>query len=533
MNSILVIIFFAISIATVINIVFKRHNISHVVGYILTGTLISYMFNFNGTNIDTLELIAEFGVVFLMFTIGLELNFSKMKTMKEILFINGFLQVALTSIIIFCIANFAFGLTPTVAIIIALAFSLSSTAIVMPYLKESKDILTPYGEKSVAILIFQDLAVIPILILITFLTNDNLSIVDILLKTTLSAIFIIAFMFTIGKKIVKLLLNLSAKTQLEELFLGSVFSIVIGASLFAHEIGFTYSLGAFIAGMIIADTGYSVKVESDILSYKDLLLGTFFFSVGTKIDVISLVNNIEYVLIIALLVMSTKALVIYFIIQFRSDKSTSVKTAIALSQIGGFSFAVFTLAASYELISSEVTSLLILITVISMILTPFMLNNIYKLASYIVTEFYESDKITPIEASNHIIVVGFATLGRLVCLDLKESNISFVIISNNLKHVLLAKKLGYKAYFGHLNNKSVMESLKVREASNIIITVNTEKTKRIISEAVLNYDKNANIILKIDSIEERKNLKDLSTVELIDANNEISTLMLQHAKKNI
>jgi CPA2 family monovalent cation:H+ antiporter-2 len=491
------------------------------------------LFDFNGTNLNTLELIAEFGVVFLMFTIGLELNINKMKTMKEILFVNGFFQVTLSAIIIFTLAHFLFNLEMIISIIISLAFALSSTAIVLPYLKESKDIITPYGQKSVAILIFQDLAVIPILLLITFLTNDSLSILEVLARTFIAALFIIVFMFTLGKRIVALLLTFSAKTQLEELFLGSVFTIVIGASLLAHEIGFTYSLGAFIAGMIISDTKYNVKVESDILTYKDLLLGTFFFSVGTKIDIVSLFNNIDKVLLIALLVMLIKAIVIYFIINFRSNKSTSIKTAISLSQIGDFSFAVVTLAYSYSLISKELTSLLILITVFSMIITPFMLNNIYKLSSYFVKEFYESDKITPIKEKNHIIVVGFATLGRLVCADLKESNISFVIISNNLKHVLLAKKLGYKAYFGHLNKKSVLESLKVKEASNILITVNTQKTKRLISQAVLEYDKDASIIIKIDSIEERKNLKDLNSVKFIDANKKISNLMLSHAKVNI
>lgn len=166
--------------------------------------------------------------------------------------------------------------------IIALAFSLSSTAIVLSYLKQSKDIYTPYGEKSTAILVFQDLAVIPILLLITFLSTSGSSIEAILLKTFVSALLIILFMFTIGKKIMGYLLQLSSNTRLEELFLASVLSIVLGASILAHELGFTYSLGAFIAGMIIAETKYHIKVESDIASYKDLLLGTFSFQLVLK-----------------------------------------------------------------------------------------------------------------------------------------------------------------------------------------------------------------------------------------------------------
>lgn len=530
MDNILVIIFAAIFISTVLNIVLKRFGVSHIIGYIIAGTIVSYAFNFNGTNFHSLELIAEFGIVFLMFTIGLELNFEKIRKMKELLFFNGFLQVALSAVIIYLISFFIFAFSFTISIVIALAFSLSSTAIVLTYLKDSKDIYTPYGEKSVAILIFQDLAVIPILLLITFLTNDTLSISEVLLQTFLAALFIIVFMFTIGKRIVKLLLSLSAKTQVEELFLGSVFSIVIGTSLLAHEIGFTYSLGAFIAGMIIADTGYSVKVESDIISYKDLLLGTFFFSVGTKIDAIYFINNIHLIFSVLILAMIIKAVVIYFIIRIRSNRSISVKTAISLAQIGEFSFAIFAIASAYELIPNDLANFLILVAVLSMIITPFIVNNIYKISSFVVKEFYESDKITPIKAKDHIIIVGFATLGRIVAQELSEANITFVIISDNLKHVLLAKKLGYKAYFGHLDKKPVLESLQVNEASSIIITTNKEIRKRLISEAVLNFNPKANIIVKIDSIEEKKHLKDLHITDFVDTNHEVSYLLVNHAK---
>ena len=271
MDSILPIIFISLAIATVLNIILKKFAISHIIGYIITGTIISTIFDFNGSeNLSSLELIGEFGIVFLMFTIGLEMSFAKLKKMREIVFINGTSQVVLSALVIYPVAHYIFALDATSSIIIALSFSLSSTAIVLTYLKKSKDIITPYGEKSVAILIFQDLAVIPILLLISFLANNELSMQEILLKTLLSACVVILFMFTLGKKLIEWLLHFSTNAKLEELFLGSVLSIVIGASLLAHEMGFTYSLGAFIAGMIIAETHYHVKVESDIASVGDV-----------------------------------------------------------------------------------------------------------------------------------------------------------------------------------------------------------------------------------------------------------------------
>ena len=527
MENTLIIIFSSITLATVLNIILRKLSVSHIIGYIISGTIIAYAFNLdNQLDLDPLELIAEFGIVFLMFTIGLEMPIEKLRKMKEILFVNGFLQVALSSTIIYLVSKYLFNIDTNSSLIIALAFSLSSTAIVLTYLKESKDIYTPYGEKSTAILVFQDLAVIPILLLISFLSNDTLSLSEILLKTFFSAFLIILFMFTIGKKLMEWLLHLSSNTRLEELFLASVLSIVMGTSILAHSLGFTYSLGAFIAGMIIAESKYHIKVESDIASYKDLLLGTFFFSVGTKIDVVFLLSNLHYVFLVFISTMIIKAFVIYILIRRKSNKSDSIKSALALCQVGEFSFAVFALASRDNILEVELSNFLILVTVLSMIITPFIVNNIYKIASFFVVEFYESDKISPINKKNHKIICGYSTLGRIIAHQLDEKNESFVVISDNLKHVILARKNGYMAYFGHLEKLPVLESLKVDEASDIIITLRDLSQKRLICEAILNFKNDASIIVRIDTFKEKKELKDLNINEFVNSSFETASLIV-------
>jgi len=331
METLLVAIFTTIFLATLLSIIFRKYNISHILGYIFTGTIVSYLFDFNTLKIDSLDLIGEFGIVFLMFTIGLELSFEKIKKMKEILLINGALQLVLSALLFFLLTFYVFKLNIQTSLIISLAFSLSSTAIVLPYLKESKDIHTPYGKKAIGILIFQDLAVIPILLLMTFLSyGSEVSISEVMVKTLLAVIFIVLFIMFIGDKIVNVLLKFAASTQLEEIFLGAILAIVMGMAILTHEIGFTYSLGAFIAGVLIADTKYNIKVESDILSYKDLLLSVFFFSVGTKIDMVYLVSNFHIVFFLFIMVMLVKIGVIYFIIRRKSDTNTSIKTALLL-----------------------------------------------------------------------------------------------------------------------------------------------------------------------------------------------------------
>ena len=522
-------LFLALFTATILNIIFKKLRISQIIGYILTGVIISYGFHLKGGNISSLDAIAEFGIVFLMFTIGLEISFDKIRKMKEILLLNGFLQVHISAGLIFLATYFIFHLSFQISLIIAFAFSLSSTAIVLPYLKSSKDIHTPYGEKTTAILIYQDLAVIPILLLISFLTNEKLSITEVIINTFLSAALITLFMFIFGKKIIDWLLQFSSNTRLEELFISAVFSIVIGAALLAEYLGFTYSLGAFLAGMIIADTKFRIKVESDISNFKDLLLGTFFFTVGTKIDIIYFLENTHIIVGLFLLIMIIKGLVVYLIIRRKSDNNTSVKSAIALCQVGEFSFAIFTLASSQHVIPVETANFLTLISVMSMILTPFFLNNIYKISSLLSKDLYESDNIQPLDEQNHIIICGFSILGRVVARDLADRNMPFIIVTNDLRQVQFATKMGYKAYFGHLQKKSVLEALRVEKSSSIIVTITETYDKILICDAILKYCPDANIILKYESIEEKHLLIDLNIKKFVHAHAEVGRLLVEEA----
>ena len=229
-------------------------------------------------------------------------------------------------------------------------------------------------------------------------------------------------------------------------------------------------------------------------------------------------------------VLLIKAVVIFAIVRSTSNKSDSVKTAIALSQIGEFSFALFALASHHELLSDELSNLLILVTVISMIATPFIINNIYKLASYFVIEFYESDKITPIDKNNHIVLCGYSTLGRIIANRLHKENKSFVIISDDLRHVLLARKKGYMAYFGHLEKVPVLESLKVDESSSVIITLSNLTKKLLICEAVSRFKADANLIVKVDSLEEKKALRNLPIKNFVMAQHEVANLLIERCE---
>jgi len=530
MQNILLYIIIALGISIVINIILKKIGISQIIGYILTGTIIVYAFDLREVgDSHELEMIAEFGIVFLMFTIGLEISLAKMGNMKKEIFGNGLMQVGFTSFVVYLVAHYLFALQSEASLIIALAFSLSSTAVVLSYLKASKEIYTTYGQRATGILIFQDIAVIPILILIGFLTTEaNESIGTILWHTFSSAILVVGILLTVGKRVVAWLLHFSASSDLDELFMGSVLFIVIGASLFAAMMGFTYSLGAFVAGMIIAETKYHHKVEADIAPFKDILLGTFFVVVGMKIDLTLFIDNIGTIIGIFLLVLVTKMALIFSLLRLSTNSANSLKTAMLLSQVGEFSFVIFALASSGGIIEQNLASLLVLIVIFSMIVTPFFIARISPFVDRIIKE---KDVVTDLSVlagrENHVVVCGYSVVGKFVTKHLEEMDVPFIVIDNSNKHVKEALRDGVECYLGDASKSSIVEALNVDKASAIIVTLDNIAKKRLICEAVLKVAKNANVIVKVVSLEEKEQLQDLAITTMVDAKVEVARVLVE------
>ena len=530
MDHTLLYVIVALGISIVVNIFLKKLGISQIIGYIITGTIIVYAFDLRtAAHSHELEMVGEFGIVFLMFTIGLEISLAKMGTMKKEIFGNGLLQVGLTTIGVFLVATQIFTLDSTSAIIVALAFSLSSTAVVLSYLKSSKEIYTPYGQRATGILIFQDIAVIPILIFIGFLTNEgDESIYVILGHTLLSAIFVVGLLFVVGKRLVTWLLHFSASSELDELFMGSVLFIVVGASLFAYYMGFTYSLGAFVAGMIIAETKYHHKVEADISPFKDILLGTFFVTVGMKIDLTMFVENIGVIVGLFAFVLVLKTLLMLALLKLSSNTSTALKTALSLSQVGEFSFVIFAVASAGNILDAELVSLLVLVVIFSMIVTPFFITRINDFVEKIIKTTDIVTDMTPLQSrENHVIVCGYSVVGKFVTQHLEELDAPYVVVDNSNKHVKEALDEDIEAYLGDASKSSILNALNIDKASAIIVTLDNIDKKRVICEAVLKHSKNANVIVKVVSLEEKEKLSDLGLTTVVDGKLEVARVLVE------
>ncbi len=535
MDALLLYIITALSVATILNIILKRLGISHIIGYIVTGTVLAYAFDIHHADSSSVELVGEFGIVFLMFTIGLEMSLATLKTMKRLVFVNGALQVGISGFIFYLLACYLFGLPTDASLIIGAALALSSTAIVLTYLKENKGIYAPYGLQTTGILIFQDIAVIPILIMIGFLANKGGDLGSVLLGTLLSAVVVIGLLFVVGKRVVAWLLHFSSDTRLEELFMGSVFMIVIGASLLAHAAGFTYSLGAFVAGMIIAETKYLHKVEADIAPFKDLLLGLFFITVGMKIDLSFFVAHLFEIVGLLALIIFIKGAIIHAIIGLGSRSVTGFKTAVTLSQVGEFSFAIFALAATNDLLSHDLAQLLVLVVVLSMIATPFILARRKWLQDILFKkgEIKEADLSGLANHKDHIIVCGYGKVGQKVAKRLRDANIDHVVIENNYALVQKASHAGEEIYYGDISKSSTLHAMHAENAACIIITLEEAEKRLLVCEALLHHKSDLNIVAQVNSSQEKRMLYSLPISVIVDAQEEISEILVRESLQSI
>jgi CPA2 family monovalent cation:H+ antiporter-2 len=530
MENTLLYVIVALGISLIINIFLKKIGVSQIIGYILTGTLIVYAFDLReASHSHELEMVGEFGIVFLMFTIGLEISLSKMGSMKKEIFGNGLMQVSFTTILVYVISYYGLSIDVKTSLIIALAFSLSSTAVVLSYLKSSKEIYKPYGQLSTGILVIQDIAVIPILIHIGFLTTESdESLVDVIGYTALSAVIVIALLFVIGKRVMTWLLHFSSDSEVDELFMGSILFIAVTASLFAHFMGFTYSLGAFVAGMIIAETKYHHKVESDIAPFKDLLLGTFFVAVGMKVDIAIFIDKFFIIVGIFIIVFILKSLTMYLLLRITSTHRRSLKTALALSQVGEFSFVIFALASVGGILEDELSQLLVLIVIFSMMVTPFFITKIGVIVEKLSgRKDIEADMSAIGERRDHVIVCGYSAVGRFVSMGLEELDAPYIVVDNSHKHVKEALSDGVEAYLGDVSKLSILNALHIENSAAVIVTLDNIDKKRLICETILKYTKNVNLVVKVSSLQEKEKLQDLDITVVVDGKVEIARVLVE------
>jgi len=519
-----------ITIATVLNVILKKFDIPTVIGYVLSGFAISSFYHFAEDSKEVLSQLAEFGIVFLMFTIGLEFSVNHLKHMKREVFLFGGMQVMLSGLLFSLLGYWAFGLESKTAIVIGFALSLSSTAIVLKILNEKNEIHSGYGRSSVGILIFQDLAVIPMLLMVSIFTSKSDSMGILLLDTLFSAVLVFAILFIVGKYFLEHFFNLIMDTESEEIFLVAVLLGVLSASVLAESFGFSYSLGAFIAGMMLSETKYRYRIEADLIPFRDILLGVFFVSIGMLINWHAIINYGHIILGLLVGVMLLKGLLIFGILKFFIQKRTALKTALALFEVGEFSLAIFALASVKGLIEPELNQILIITVVLSMILTPFVLKNIKAITDKLSVEPDSLRERAMIGGTytDHIIVCGYGPLGQRLVKTFKERNLLYVILEHDLKVVDDVISQGEEAiFFANAAQRMVLEHFNIAQCTAIIVTIDNEIQKQLICENIISFGPHINSVVKVMNSEEEESISMLGIKHVVNARNIVADIMEQ------
>lgn len=523
MEQVLVILL-AILIASILNITLKRFELPTAIGYIFTGIFIALFVGENSSSKATLDTISELGIVFLMFTIGLEFSFSELKAMKKQVFLYGALQVVLSGMVFALLAYFIFGFSQKSATIIGFALSLSSTAIVLKMLNENGDIHAGYGRKALGILLFQDIAVIPLLIVIEIFTKD-VAIGDLLLNTSINLVLFLV-LFVLAKYIIDRYLDFAINTQNQEIFLLAILFVVLAAAQSAHMFGFSYSLGAFFAGMLLAESHYKYQIHADLAPFRDLLLGVFFFVVGYGINLAIIWHNLLLIAALVAAIMAIKAL-ITFIVLIRNQKRTAFKTALALSQVGEFALAIFVIAQDYQFVDVKTSNILAATVIVSMILTPLIIKNLTRIADRLFHEPLRELVIQSTGLKNHIVVCGYGPLGRRVTSQLKQNGFEYILIEHDAKLYQEALENNEPVFFGNAAQRLVLESINIKDASAVIITFHNLEKIRLIARAVVDIVPKAHIVARVRDKEEIESLKDIQIDSVVSTVETLSNKMIQ------
>lgn len=475
-------------VAAVVSVpVAKRLGMGSVLGYLIAGVIIGpFVLKLVGQDTEDVMHFAEFGVVLMLFLIGLELRPSLLWRLKKQILGVGSSQVALTTAVIFLIAYLA-GLQWKESLAIGLTLALSSTAIVLQTLGEKSLLKTQGGRNSFSVLLFQDISLIPILAFLPLLAmaaiephssgeaaGHGTNYVELLesWQLVLLILFIVIFIVVGGKFLSRPVFNFIAGTNLREIFIAFALFLIVGITLAMQFVGLSPALGTFLAGVVLADSEYRHAIETDIEPFKGLLLGLFFISIGASINFNLLFNNAELILLLLFGLIIIKFIVLFFVGKmFKFNNSENFLFSFALAQGGEFAFVLFSFAAQNRVISVETTQILILVVALSMLLTPLMFIINEKFVQKSIVRKAGADDEVDIEESNPVIIAGFGRFGQIVGRFLHAHEIGTTVLDHDASQIDMVRRFGYKVYYGDCSRVDLLKAAGAEEAKLFILAI--------------------------------------------------------------
>ncbi len=504
-------IFFRIMIyllAAVVSVpIAKKIGLGSVLGYLIAGIAIGpYAFGLVGSEGEDVMHIAEFGVVIMLFIVGLELHPGMLWRMKRLIFGLGGMQIGFTALI-FAIITAFFWLDTAQAITTGLILALSSTAIVLQTLTEKNMLQTRGGRHSFSVLLMQDISVVPIFAIIALLANQVVNdgtVADVpgesgwyQLLLIVGAVLVIVIG---GRYLAHYVFNLIAETGLRELFTATALLLVIGVAVFMDAVGLSPALGTFLAGVVLANSEYRYELENNLEPFKGLLLGVFFISVGASINFDLLLNHWLLILSILTILVSVKLFVLYGLGKlFKLEKSHNMLFTFSLAQAGEFGFVLISFATQSGVYDDFTSGVLLIVVALSMLITPvlFIINEHVIQPRIIKSAMQEEDQVE--DNGYPVIIAGYGRFGQVFGRFLHANGIKLTIIDNNPHNVQYLKKFGYKVYFGDITRRDMLEAAGAANAKVLAITMSErDQIDKLVAMAQKHYPNLKLIVRAVD-----------------------------------
>jgi len=476
----------------------RKLGISPVLGFLFVGLIIGpyamgrlagdmpLLHYFVFSDLEGFRRFAELGVIFLLFTIGLELSVAQLWAMRRLVFGLGSAQVAASAAAIGLIA-YLFGNSLVAATIFGLCLALSSTALVTQLLSENRSLNTPSGRSSFSILLFQDLAVVPILLFVGFAgssTEGSLTLSAI--RAIIEAVLVIAAIFLAGRVIIRPLMRFVASSGSRELFMAATLFLVLATAALTAQAGLSMALGAFLAGLLFADTEYRHQIASDIEPFKGLLLGLFFISIGMGLDIIALWNDIGWVVLSVIGLLALKASLLFALAKaFRLPTAVAAESAILMSQGGEFAFVIISAALSFALLETEVAQFIILVVIVTMFLTPGLAYLGRRLGRWPRLHDSENPEMPDLPGDGQTVIIGgFGRVGKMLAELLDEQRVPYVAVDNDAELVAKQRARGIPIFFGDASQPQVLDHLGISHAAAFTTTMDAPESAEPVIRAI-------------------------------------------------
>ncbi len=517
-----------LSFSVLIVFLLQRLKLPSILGFLITGIIIG-PYGLSLINaVEQVETISEIGVILLLFVIGMEMSIKQLAAIKKTVFVGGFLQIVLTVGLTAIIYHF-FGVSWSQAVFIGFLCSLSSTAIVLKVLQDRNEISEQHGRNALAILIFQDIIVVPMMLITPIMAGNSTNVTQSIIELLVKSLIVVVITVVLARYVVPKFMYLIAKTRSKELFLLATITICMAVAYLTSMAGLSLALGAFLAGLIISESEYSHQATSIILPFRELFTSFFFISIGMLLNINFFVHHLSVVLgLVAILFIVKGGATAIAVAVLRYPPKTVLLTAFSLFQIGEFAFILSKIGIQNGLMSDQVYQYFLAIAICSMLVTPFVIMYASQISDLFLHSGFASllrkrrtaaqynlDIEGDTELEHHLIIVGYGVNGKSLAKAAEFSGIPYVILEVNAETVRRERKNGVPILFGDASQEHILNHVNLYHARVIAIAVPKFETSKAIIQSIRSISKSVHLVVRTRFVSEIHELRDLGANEVI------------------